>query len=66
MQFCGIVSNFVVVVIFFVATLQHLAILLSVIIGKISVHLVANRVSYLSHCCSILAEIWPVCPYNII
>ncbi len=35
MQFCGIVSNFVVVVIFFVAALQHLAILLGVIIGII-------------------------------
>ncbi len=37
MQFCGIISNFVVVVIFFVATLQHLAILMSVIIGIISI-----------------------------
>ncbi len=37
MQFYGIVSNFVVVVIFFVAARQHLASLLGVIIGIISI-----------------------------
>ncbi len=53
------------VVIFFVAALQHLAILLGVIISVISV-LFASRVGHLSHCCTVLAEIWPVCPYNVI
>ncbi len=65
MQFYGIISNCVVVVIFFVAALQHLAILLGVIISVISV-LFACRIGHLSHCCTVLAEIWPVCPYNII
>ncbi len=37
MQFCGIISNFVVVVIFFVAALLHLAILLGVILCIISI-----------------------------
>ncbi len=41
-----------------------LAILLGVIISIISVQF-ANRVGYLSHCCSVLSKIWPVCPYNI-
>ncbi len=52
------------VVILFVAALQHLAILMGVIISVISVQFV-NRVGHLSHCCLVLAEIWPVCPYNI-
>ncbi len=37
MQFCGITSNCDVVVILIVAALQHLAILLGVIIGIISI-----------------------------
>ncbi len=53
-----------VVVIFFVAALQHLAILMGVIISIISVQF-AHRIGHLSHCCSVLAEIWPVCPYNM-
>ncbi len=65
MQFYGIISNCSVVVIFFVAALQHFAILLCVIISVISV-LFAIRVGHLSHFCTVLAEIWPVCPYNII
>ncbi len=65
MHLCGIISNCAVVVIFFVASLQHLAILLGVIISVISV-LFASRVGHLSHCCTVLAEIWPVCPYNVI
>jgi hypothetical protein len=60
-QFCGIISNCDVVVISFVTALQHLAILLGVII---SVQFV-NRVGHLSHCCSVLAEIWSVCLYNV-
>ncbi len=61
MQFCGIISNCDVVVPSFVTALQHLAILLGVII---SVQFV-NRVGHLSHCCSVLAEIWSVCLYNV-
>ncbi len=64
MQFCGIISTCAVVVIFFVAALQHLAILMGVIISVISVQF-ASRVGHLSHCCLVLAEIWPVSPYNI-
>ncbi len=64
MQFCGIISNCDVVVIIFVAALQHLAILLGVIISIISVQFV-NRVGHLGHCCSVLAEIWPVCLYTV-
>ncbi len=55
MQFCGINSNCDVVVIFFKAALQHLAILLGVIISIISVQF-ASRVGHLSHRCSVLAE----------
>ncbi len=54
MEFCGIISYCVVVVILIVAALQHLAILLGVIIGIISVQFF-NKVGHLSHCCSILA-----------
>ncbi len=52
------------VVTFFVAVLQQVAVLLGVIISIISVQFV-NRVGHLSHCCTVLAEIRPVCPYNI-
>ncbi len=65
MQFCGIVSYCAVVVIFFEAALQPFAMLLGEIISIISVHF-ASRVGHLSHCCSVLAEIWSVCPCNII
>ncbi len=65
MQFCDVVSYCAVVVIFFEAAQQHFAILLGEIISRISVHF-ASRVGHLSHCCSVLAEIWPVCPCNII
>ncbi len=64
MQFCGIISNCDVVVIFVLTALQHLAILLGVIISIISVQFV-NKVGHLSHCCTVLAEIWPVCLYNL-
>ncbi len=37
MQFCGIICNGAVVVLLIVAALQHLAILLGVIIGIISI-----------------------------
>ncbi len=64
MQFCGIISNCDVVDTSFVTALQHLAILLGVIISIISVQFV-NRVGHLSHCCSVLTEIRPVCLYNV-
>ncbi len=63
-QFYGIISNCVVVVVFLGAALQHLAILLGVIISVIKVQF-ANRAGHLSHCFSVLAELWPVCPYDI-
>jgi hypothetical protein len=60
-QLCGNMSICPVVVIYFVAALQHLDVLLGVIIRIISVQF-ASKQDYLSHCCSVLSEIWPVCP----
>ncbi len=64
MQCCGIINNCAVVVIFFVAALQRLAILLGEIINIISLHF-DSRVGHLSHCCLVLVDIWPVSPIII-
>ncbi len=64
MQFCGIIINCAVVVIFIVAALQHLAILLGVIIRVISVQF-DSRVGHLSHRRLVLSESEQVCPHNM-